>query len=308
MDNFKVWAPLVLLSVLVGGIFLYRHLELVDAANAGYLNACESLRIAEDSLDSQKTRWEAISKAVGEANEKLKSASDQADKAAAALADAEGAEKRRLADLDYLTGAFVGQVEKVRAKLIGTTLPAVALQDGKQLVQAQIKRLEEKGVAFFHSEGSGFVEADNLPAELQTKLDLGTGSIQRRALAIKNGLGAAGATSGSLISAPMDSRAPSTASKPSDQEEKLKKLRLQMVDIEAKLAAAARNRDLWLITAGKHGNAAIDAGYRGVPTSKHRADEAAARNQAAIHNQQIGVLDAELARLRVEEESLLRQR
>jgi hypothetical protein len=309
MENFKVWAPLVLLSVLVGGIFLYRHLELVDAANVGYMTARESLRIAEDSLKAQTTRWESISTAVGEANAKLKVATDKAEKAAATLAEAQNAERKHLEDLDYMTGAFLGLVEKARAKAIGTTLPTVVLQDGKQLTNAQIKRVDDKGVSFFHSEGSGFVEADNLPADLQSKLDLGSGSIERKAASLKSGLMDAGKTGGSMPPAVSSSSttAPTTPAKPSVNEEKLKRLRLQIVDIEAKTAASARNRDLWLTAAEKYSIQASDAAFRGVPTSKHRADEAAARNQAALLNQQIGVLEAEAARLRVEEESLLRQ-
>lgn len=309
MENFKIWAPLVLLSVLVGGIFLYRHLELVDAANVGYMTARESLRIAEDSLKAQTTRWESISTAVGEATSKLKVATEKAEQAAATLAEAENVEKKHLEDLDYMTGAFLGLVEKVRAKAIGTTLPTVVLQDGKQLTNAQIKRVEDKGVSFFHSEGSGFVEADNLPADLQSKLDLGSGSIERKAASLKSSLMDAGKHGTSMPPSIASSSATTSATpaKPSVTEEKLKKLRLQLVEVNAKMAAAARNRNLWLLTADKYADQASDAAFRGVPTSKHRADEAAARNQAALHNQQIGVLEAEAARLRVEEESLLRQ-
>ena len=119
MDAAKVWTPLILLAILIGGIFLYRHLDLVDQANEAYITTRDALHTAEESLHVRQTQWDGISKAVGEARAKLATATEKHAKAATTNAEAEKLQRKVESELNYLINSFADSVEKVRSDALG---------------------------------------------------------------------------------------------------------------------------------------------------------------------------------------------
>lgn len=309
MEPAKVWTPLILLAVLIGGIFLFRHLDLVDKANADLLTSKGALRMSEEALKARTANLDKLTAAITKANTSLADATGRHDKAALALADAEKLQRKVEGELNYLTNSFPAAIEKVRSGALGTVLPAVSLGDGKKLTQAQIKKIDENGISFIHSEGFGTVPVENLPVELVEQFDLGPNSILRQAEKIKADANkSAEPQSPQSGSNPVAMTPTTTSSKPassastvlSADEKKLKSIELQIADMTAKMNAATRNKAAWEAAAEKFAEQAVDAGYRGVPTSKFRTEETKARAQAALALQQINYCEAELSRLSVE--------
>jgi hypothetical protein len=79
-----------------------------------------------------------------------------------------------------------------------------------------------------------------------------------------------------------------------------------MATVEAQLKAVAANKENWEKAAVRSAELALEANFRGTPTSRHRADEANARLQINLCVQQTAQLEGELGRLRVEESALKR--
>lgn len=327
MDAAKVWTPLILLAVLIGGIFLYRHLDLVDKANADFITARDGLKMAEESLISRTNYLESMGKAMGQAKAKLAAAEKENldaqqknEKAETALADAEKLQRQVEGDLLYLVNSLPTAVEKVRASAIGVTLPTVTLGDGKRLLKAQIKKVEDSGISFIHSEGFGIVPLENLPADLVQKYDLGPGSLLKQAEKLKQEVasisGSKGkqsdAASGTPSSTFMQRTPINTASQPakttstSIDDSKVKKIDLRLAEITAQISAALRNKSGWADTADNYARQVSDAGFRGVPTTKLREAESNARTQIALIVQQINQLEAEYRRLEVERSAAIR--
>lgn len=321
MDAAKVWTPLILLAILIGGIFLYRHLELVDKANADFIMARDALHIAEDSLKSRSTHLEGMAKAMTAAKEKYQQAEDAHAKAVAAkekadglLAEAETFRRKVESDLQYIANSMPPAVEKTRAAAVGTVLPSVQLGDGKSLLKAQIKKIEDTGISFIHSEGFGIVPVENLPADLIQKYDMGPSSLVKQAEKLKTeaeriaATESKSATSGGMSSTSSvinnttihvtDRTEKKTASV--IDEAKLKKIELQMAEVKAKISAVIRNRSGWEDAAEKYADQVHDAGIRGVPTTKLREAESNARTQIALTIQQLNQLESEYRRLDVE--------
>jgi len=324
MDAAKVWTPLILLAILVGGIFLFRHLDLVDKANADFITAREVLKMAEESLVSRTNHLEGMSKAMTKAKEHLASAEKEYlgaqqsfEKADASLADAEKLRRQVEGDLSYLVNSLPAAVEKVRSSAIGTTLPSVTLGDGKQLKQAQIKKVEDNGISFIHSEGFGIVPVENLPVDLVQKYDLGPGSLLKQADKLKQEAGTITGKSTDAENAASPSRVINdTAFKVTNQpapkastgidESKIKKIDLRLAEVTAQINAALRNKSGWADTADNYARQVSDAGFRGVPTTKLREAESNARNQITLIVQQINQLEAEYRRLEVERSAAIR--
>lgn len=318
MDAAKVWTPLILLALLVGGIFLYRHLDLVDRANADFIEMKDALHTAEESLRVRQTQWDAISKAVNDARAKLTAATGKREKAAATNAEAEKLQRKVESELNYLVNAFPGVVEKVRANALGTTLPSLILADGKKLTNAQFKKIDDSGIAFIHDGGFGSVPVGNLPANLVEQFDIGSNSISRKAQDLKEeSLRTPTAdqtetsppttvinnTNITMTGLPTSTQSPT--SNPADLE-KLKKIQIKIAAVEAQIKAVEANKTNWETVATRAAEMALEATIRGTPTSKHRADEANARVQINLSVQQTAQLEGELGRLRVEESALKR--
>ena len=309
MDAAKIWTPIIILALLVGGIFLYRHLEIVDQANANFIQTRESLVSLEENLRARQKQWDDVNSAVGKARTKLDDASAVHQKAVAMNEEAVMLRRKVESGLDELTGDFPKSVQKVRTAALGTVLPSVMLMDGKRLSTAQIKKIEDNGMSFIHQEGFGVVPLNNLPADLIAKFDLGPGSIVKAAEKLKtqakdsDTAGTPPTVTDPPHTAP--AQAPATTPKATQAEnEKLKQVQIKIAAIHAQLRAVAANKANWQQEADRAAERANDAATRGVPTSKHRADEANARKQINLCVQQTAQLEIELGRLQVEETTL----
>ncbi|HNG82460.1 MAG TPA: hypothetical protein PLW24_23520, partial [Burkholderiaceae bacterium] len=150
---------------------------------------------------------------------------------------------------------------------------------------AQIKKIEDAGISFIHDAGFGVVPVDNLPADLTAKFDIGPSSIVKAAEQLKiEAKNAKTASAGEMqaaasLESPQSAPSlPTAAPKASRADvEKLKQVQIKIAAINAQLRAVAANKGNWQLEAERAAERARDAATRGVPTSKHRADEANAR-------------------------------
>jgi lipoprotein-anchoring transpeptidase ErfK/SrfK len=318
----RFWPPIIILAVLVGGIFLFRHLDIVDRANAGYLEARDSLATMEEAVRVRQKQWEDISGAVGQARAKLADANARHEKAAAVESQAVSLQHKLESELNYLVTTFPGLIEKVRSDALGVPLPSVTLADGKVLSNAQIKKIDDNGIAFIHDGGFDTVPVSSLPVELVEKFDIGPTSITKTAQQLKEEADRAPVTPTNPDTSPasiinntanntsnvtMAAPSQTSSSRPSDTkvDEKLKALRIKMVAVQAQIRAVSANKANWETVAARASEMAADAKYRGTPTSKFRSEEANARTQIGLCVQQTAQLESELGRLQVEENSLI---
>lgn len=319
METTKFWPPIVILALLVGGIFLYRHLDIVDRANADYLEARDSLATMEEAAAHRQKQWEDITKAVEQARAKLAVAKALHEKATEIDNKAVSLKHKLESDLNYLVTTFPGLIEKVRSDALGVSLPSVTLADGKMLSNAQIKKIDDNGIAFIHDSGFGTVPMTSLPVDLIEKFDIGPNSITKRAQELKLEAARAPAPSNTSdsITPPNDTRTAkneimtSTTQSVSSRsvnvkaDEKLKALRIKIATMQAQIRAAAANKVNWETVATRAAEMAAEAKLRGTPTSKFRAEEANARTQINLCVQQAAQFESELARLQIEESSLV---
>jgi hypothetical protein len=247
-------------------------------------------------------------------------AQEENQKAEDLFSEAENFRRKVEGDLSYISNSLPPAVEKVRTAAIGVVIPSVQLGDGKRLTQAQIKKVDDTGISFIHSEGFGMVPLENLPQDLVEKYDLGPGSLAKQAEKLRSEALKIAADE-TRAATDQSAHRPSTminnttinVSGPSAKkvvpvvdETKLKNIDLQIADTTAQINAALRNKAGWQETADNYSRQVYDAGVRGVPTTKLREAEANARNQLALTNQQINKLEAELRRLEVERNAVAR--
>jgi chromosome segregation ATPase len=180
MDSNKLWFPILLLLLAVGGMFAYRHLAQVDEGNAKVLNARESLASVRVSLKARKESLGKVDAAAG----RLGDAKARLAKSANDMEEAEKKQRQVESDLRYLTNSMPEAVEKVRAAGLGTRYPEVVLNDSKKLTDAQIKKFDESGISFLHSGGFQVVPVENLPPALVEQFDLGPNSLVRQIAAL----------------------------------------------------------------------------------------------------------------------------
>ncbi|MBK8091242.1 MAG: hypothetical protein IPK32_04425 [Verrucomicrobiaceae bacterium] len=312
----KAWLPLVLLAFLVGGIFGYRHLELVDKANSDLLQSRASAQAMEENLRIRKNQWEGISASMTAADTKLAEAQTRESKVKALTEEANTKQRKAESDIKYLADSLPGQVEKVRTLDLNSVLAAVTLNDGKRLTNAQIKKIEDNGITFIHSDGSGIILVDNLPADLVEKYDLSVTGLVKTAQGLKLAVDEATAppstnkkspsrASPTVSKSPEPARDPSVASKMSADQQNLKSVQLRLADMEAKINAVARIADQWATNANAAEGRVANSRSRGAAPSGSAMTEAKnARAQYSAAHAQFTALEAEYRKLKVEEAHL----
>lgn len=313
----KAWLPLVLLAILIGGIFGYRHLELVDKANSDLLQSRASAQAMEENLRARKNQWESISATVTSVRAKFAEAQAREAKAKALTEEANTKQRKAESDIKYLADSLPGQVEKVRTLDLNSVLAAVTLNDGKRLTNAQIKKIEDKGITFIHSDGSGIILGENLPADLVDKYDLSPTGLVKTAQELKLAVDAATAPPATAkksptrdypvaAKAPNPVRDPSVASKMSADQQNLKSVQLRIAEMEAKINAVARIADQWAANANDAEGRVSASRSRGAAPSGTAINEAKnARAQYSAAHAQFTAMEAEYRKLKVEEAHLI---
>jgi hypothetical protein len=278
----------------------------------------DALYTAEESLRVRQAQWDGISKTVNAARAKLAAATEKRDKAAATNEEALKLQRKVEGNINYLINSFPGLVEKVRSNALGTKLPALTLADGKKLTNAQFKKIDDDGIAFIHDGGFGSVPASNLPPDLLEQFDIGPGSICHKAQELKAEAARAPTADKVELPAPTtvihntsitmtgSTTAPRDRQTSSADQEKLKTIQIKIAAVQAQIKAVAASKTNWQTVADRAAAMALEANYRGTPTSKHRADETNARQQINLCVQQTAHLESELGRLRVEESAIKR--
>lgn len=312
MDMAKIWIPLLVLAALVGGSFAYRHLDMVDKANAAYILSRDSLKVLEDNLAARKVQWETAVTQLNDAKAKFAAAQAVEAKAKAIADEAASKQRKTESEIRYMAGSLAAQVEKVRSADIGTVLPAVTLNDGKRLSNAQIKKIEPAGISFIHADGTGLTPVDKLPAELLEKYDLNANGLVEQvkqleaemndAITSKNKKKTVVATT--APAAPIPSTNSANDAKKAAAAEKLKSVQFKIAEITTKINALGRTADQWNSAVQSAASAVSDAKYRGVPSTRYAQAEANARAQYGLCMQQMSELEAEYRKLKVEEKHL----
>lgn len=309
----KIWIPIIVLAALVGGSFAYRHLDMVDKANAAYILSRDSLKVLEDNLAARKTQWETAVTQINDAKAKFANAQAVEAKAKAVADEAANKQRKTESEIRYLAGSLAAQVEKVRSADIGTVLPAVTLNDGKRLTNAQLKKIEPAGISFIHSDGTGLTPVDKLPAELLEKYDLNANSLVEEVKQLEAEMNDAVSSKNKkktvVASAPTPTSAvPSTQAgddaKKAAAAEKLKSIQFKLAEMITKINALGRTADQWNSAVQSAALAVSDAKNRGVPSSRYAQSEANARAQYGLCMQQMSALEAEYRKLKVEERHL----
>lgn len=176
MDNGRALLPILVLLIAVGGMFAYRYLVEVDEANGRLLNARESFATAQGAVKTRKDTWQSVEAAAA----KLRDAKARLDKSARELEEVAKKERLMESNLRYLANSMTEAVERVRAAGVGTLHSEIILVDAGKLKDAQIKRIDESGISFLHSEGFQVVPLKNLPPALIEQFDLGPNSLVKQ--------------------------------------------------------------------------------------------------------------------------------
>ena len=176
MDNNKLWFPILLILLAVGGMFWYRHLVQVDELNEKVLYARESLEKVRVTRNARKDSWQAVEAMTA----KLEDSKVRLAKSAHDMEEAEKKQRQVESDLRYLTNSTPEAVDKVRAMSVGTLYPEIMLNDSTKLTDAQIKKVDESGISFLHSGGFQVVPVEKLPPAFLEQFELGPNSLTRQ--------------------------------------------------------------------------------------------------------------------------------
>ncbi len=111
MENTKVWAPIVVLGIILVGFFCFSYLEKVDKANASFQNSQLITEQAHQSLVARQQMLESRGRSAAEnqtAVQRLKSADDRLKAAGFVIYAGQGglsSEMFRIAVMGELTTA-----------------------------------------------------------------------------------------------------------------------------------------------------------------------------------------------------------
>ncbi|WP_395741475.1 hypothetical protein [Prosthecobacter sp.] len=88
-------------------------------------------------------------------------------------------EKKLHVEIKYQADSMAATVEKARSSAIGTLIPELKLLNRPTLYNAKIFKITDDSIAFLHEDGVANLKAtaEELPADLQQKYDLGPKAI-----------------------------------------------------------------------------------------------------------------------------------
>ena len=304
MENTKVWAPIVVLGIILVGFFCFSYFEKVDKANASFQNSQLITEQAHQSLVTRQQMLEARGRSAAEnqtAVQRLKSADDRLKAAEQLMADADKKQRQTEGDMNYLVGAMPTIRQKAWEAAIGTEFAELKLENGKVLKSAKIRKVADDSVTFIHAEGIGSIPIADLPKELQSRFDLGESSLLRRLEQLAESLVAKVEKKPLLSAPPSPSSSPPAASGMSEADAKrYKELKFREADLQAKLAAAKQNQQNWQTHLQRLTTEISNAKERGVPTTGLREDYQKASGSAAASLSGIQAIDADLRKVQAE--------
>lgn len=299
MDNGKIWAPILVLGLILGGVFVFSYFEKVDKANANFHYAKLFLEQSNESLTTRQQIIEARGR-VSSQNEamlqKLKLAQAKLQAAEKKQSDADTKQRLIEGDLKYLVKSMPSTVQKVRDGAMGKEYPELKLLNGKVLKGAKMRKVEDLSISFIHSEGIGSIPAEDLPTEMLAQFDVGDNSIVKRLNKLEQALV-------DKIPAPTINVETATTAQPVPQSSfgsmsekdaaKLKELKFKLTDYESKLKAANQIEQGWSKQVTAYTVQIERNQQRGVPTTKLREEQQKISALAAQALSQVNFLDAE---------------
>lgn len=183
MEHARLWVPITALGLTLAGFFCYSYFEKVDKANALFQTAKLITQQAQDSVDVRLRMLEARKRTAKEhATLRQKLQTDEVRlRAAADMIVSLNAKHQQMAAevgqyIDWLTKSRT----KFRNEFQGSQLSELSLARGKVLKSAQIRKIDKDSILVVHADGISSVAAADLPADLISKLGLGSNSLLSR--------------------------------------------------------------------------------------------------------------------------------
>ncbi len=299
MEN-KAWAPILVLVFIMMAVFAFYYLEKVDKANTDFQNskfitdqAHESLRLRHQMLESRKKLAADHNAMV----QKIQASEARLKNLEQTQADADKKQRSVEGDLKYWIGAMPSIRQKVWQTASGAKLGDVALQSGKSLKNAEIRKVDEKSISFIHSEGIGTISLEDLPKDLIARFDLGDNSLVRQFEHFQQSL-----DEKPKKTAPVVQAAPAATSSgmSAADEIRFKDLKFRQADLQSKIAAAQQNKTSWANQVTRISSQISDNKYRGVPTTKLREEQQNAQAQASANAAAVLSYQADLRKVETE--------
>lgn len=300
-EESKAWLFIFIIGVLIAGGYGAHYLSSVDSANAVLIESKSKLAGVQEMMGQRKKMWDTTSELLAQAREVAEHGS--------VLAKAKELLDKRYrivdSDLKYAVDSMRSSVERIRESAPGAEVGDVNLVNGKVLLAAKIRKVEESNISFIHSSGIGTVTVDLLPNEILEKYDLGSNALlpqieaaQARFLGTAESTNVAVAPAAAATSAAKTSSPTSTPAGPNVDQQKAIKLKIATLEsrIETQTTSVARIRE----TASQHQMLATQAKTQGKPSTRYTADANSTLVQAQQMDTHLAAMREELKKLRVE--------
>lgn len=167
------WKLSIFLTVVGSAYSSIQYYRNLTAAKEGVATLIQQLEQQQAYNQERKAEWENIT-SLSEKREQLAKQSELLKKK---KDDLEQQFRRKEGEFKYLAKSIGAAVETVRTASIGEVFPEIRLTDGRVLKNARIRKINDIQVSFIHTDGTGTLAQELLPAALLRKLDLGNDSL-----------------------------------------------------------------------------------------------------------------------------------
>lgn len=307
-EESKIWGSLFALFVVVSICFCAQYLTSVDAANTALRESEANLVALKEQLYQRRKYW-------NEKEQVVQQIQAESEKSADLLETQEILDQRfRKADSDlkYALETMVSAVERTRNNAPGTSLAELTLANGKVLRDVKIRKVDDAGISFIHSDGVGNIPSAQAPENLKEQYDLGQNAlvpmIQKAQAALLQKPENENINNPTILPPEIVVTTPSKPSSTSAivDDSKAKRIRLRIAELDSLIASYAPMVDKYRTSAASHQALARSAKERGTPTSRHTDNANKILAQANALEIQLASMREERAKLVVELEYALR--
>ncbi|HRH96765.1 MAG TPA: hypothetical protein PLB55_12560 [Prosthecobacter sp.] len=174
---------LLLLAAVLGGC---EYLSRTDKLNAQLDDARSLAASTKETVETRRQEWTQLKSA----RDKLDAALKREKETLQQRDELDQRQRKLEGEIKYLAGSMSEFVAQVRAADIGSEIKELKLPEGGRLQNAKILKIDNGSISLLHENGvaSLRVSADELPADLVKKFDLGTNSIAERLQQLNNQL------------------------------------------------------------------------------------------------------------------------
>ncbi len=284
MEDGRFWPPIIIIALAVAGLFGFRYLEQVDAANNALVDTQLALRQAKESLEGRKE----LGAVVDVAAQKLVLAKQKQKDAEQAQIEADKKQRLVEGDLRYTIKSMNEAVEKIRADAVGCEITEVVLLNGTVFKNAKIRKVDDNSISFLHSIGISSVPVEQIPLEFVEKFDMGPRSIVAQLEQLEASFGNAVAT-----------ERPDPAENP-----KLLAIRKRIAHLEVQINSADAHKEKLEAEVRDYDTQIKNAETKGPVSFSLRTMRDVAEGNAGAARNELKLLKTEMEKLKVSESSL----